>query len=298
MPGWNWIGYLPEKALAVKDALYFMQAVPGDEIRSQNQSAVYNNNGEWLGTLRELQPGQGYLLYTKAHTDLVYPDLKKVPAAAISNPGRPDWVAEVRRYESNMTLIGALAFNGADYGDTSLIVAAFKDGQCRGVAQPGFVPQLNRPVLFLMIHGDPAEEGDQFTLQVYEPETGITRNIEDSLRFNSDAHRGSLQEPLILSVLETDAERIPAAYYLKQNYPNPFNPLTTIEYGLPVDTDVAVTIFNVLGQKVTVLVDQPQRAGRYKLQFDAARAGMASGIYFYQIRTAGLVKSYKMLLLK
>ena len=102
----------------------------------------------------------------------------------------------------------------------------------------------------------------------------------------------------VLNALQSASERIPVVFYLRQNYPNPFNPLTTIEYGLPMDEEITVTIYDILGQKVTVLVDKRQPAGRYKIQFDAGKVGMASGIYFYQIRTGGFVKSRKMLLLK
>ena len=293
LPGWNWIGYLPEKSLALEDALYFMQSVPGDMIKSQSKSAIYNNNGEWLGTLHEMQPGQSYLLYNQAGTDLVYPDLKKKQYQEKTN-----WAIDAYAYETNMTTINTFSFEGKDYGDTSSIIAAFVDGQCRGVARPQYVPYLDRYVTFLMIYGDPSENGDSVQVQIYNPSSEVTRNIAQRLIFNTDAHYGSLNKPQELQALQTESERIPDEFYLQQNYPNPFNPSTTIEYGLPVDADVAITIYNVLGQKVSVLFDKRQKAGRYKIRFDAVKLKMASGIYFYRIRTSAFIKSHKMLLLK
>ena len=275
-----------------------MQAVPGDKIKTQDKSAVYNNNGEWLGTLRELNPGQGYLLYTQANTELVYPDLKKEQDRSSGYPEKEEWQVDAHQFESSMTLIGSAELAGLAYGDTSLIVAAIKDGRCRGVTRPQYVPYLDQYLSFLMIYADPQESGDSIAIKVYDPATGITRDVAQTLVFHTDAHLGGLSEPFIMNALQTDAERVPAVYYLKQNYPNPFNPLTTIEYGLPADGVVSVTIYNVLGQKVAVLVDKKQAAGRYKIQFDTGNLGLASGVYFYQIRSQSFVKSLKMLLLK
>jgi hypothetical protein len=293
VPGWNWIGYLPEHSLETGDALYFLQNVQGDIIKSHNQSAIYDN-GQWVGTLREMTTGQSYALYTQVKSELVYPDLKKQQQFS----EKSDWTVDVHKYESNMTVTGAFTFDGSDYGDSSLIVAAFIDGECRGVTRPQYIPHLDRYITFLMIYGVSEEAGESVQLKVYEPNTEITREIEETMVFNSDNHTGSLQEPFQLHALQTEKERIPAVFYLQQNYPNPFNPLTTIEYGLPVGEVVTVTIYDILGQRVSVLVDQRQEAGRYKIQFDAGAIGMASGIYFYQIRTSAFVKSHKMLLLK
>ncbi len=292
-PGWNWIGYLPEKSLELDDALYFLKNVQGNIIKSHDQSAIYDN-GEWVGKLREMHPGQSYSLYTQLSTELVYPDLKKQQQFS----EKSDWTVDVHKYESNMTVTGVFTFDGSDYGDSSLIVAAFIDGECRGVTRPQYVPHLDSYIAFLMMYGATSENGASVQLKVYEPNTEITREVAESMVFNSDAHNGSLQEPLELNALQTEKERIPAVFYLQQNYPNPFNPLTTIEYGLPVDEDVTIAIYNVLGQKISVLVDGRQEAGRYKIQFDAGAIGMASGVYFYQIRTNAFVKSHKMLLLK
>ena len=298
LPGWNWIGYLPAKPLAVRDALYFVQSVPGDMIRSQDQSALYNNNGEWLGTLHELNPGQSYVLYTRAGGELVYPDLKKTPTEMISDAGKPEWSLDARAYETNMTMIATFDLDGTAFGDTTLLAAAFINGICRGIVRPVWFPDPGRYITFMMIYGNQDDNGDTVRIRVYDPAGSVTRDIGDVLIFDSDARLGSLPEPLVLNALETDAERIPDAYYLKQNYPNPFNPLTTIEYGLPVDDQVNISVFNVLGQKVSTLVDSRQKAGRYKIQFDGGKENIASGIYFYRIHTGGFVRSYKMLLLK
>jgi len=74
----------------------------------------------------------------------------------------------------------------------------------------------------------------------------------------------------------------PRQYALYQNFPNPFNPSTTIRYQLPVDSKVHLEIFNILGEQVTTLVDEFQKAGYYSRLWDISESNnrIASGIYF------------------
>ena len=75
---------------------------------------------------------------------------------------------------------------------------------------------------------------------------------------------------------------IPTEYQLSQNYPNPFNPSTRINFSLPFESNVRLSVFNILGQEVKVLVDnQVQPVGSYNLTFDAKN--LPSGIYFYRL---------------
>ena len=79
-------------------------------------------------------------------------------------------------------------------------------------------------------------------------------------------------------------ETIPTRYYVYQNYPNPFNPSTTIKYEIPIDGMVKIEVYNILGEKVKVLVNQELEAGYHEIEFRAEN--LASGTYIYRI-TAG-----------
>ena len=76
----------------------------------------------------------------------------------------------------------------------------------------------------------------------------------------------------------------PAEFSLKQNYPNPFNPSTRIAFNLPVDARVTLNIYDVLGQKVTTLINGNLSAGEKDITFDAS--GLNSGIYFYRVEAS------------
>jgi hypothetical protein len=79
---------------------------------------------------------------------------------------------------------------------------------------------------------------------------------------------------------------IPRQFVLEQNYPNPFNPTTSITYALPVDAVVSIEVYNVLGQKVSQLVEGTMTAGYHNVSFDAS--SLASGIYMYRMTAQGI----------
>jgi phosphatidylserine/phosphatidylglycerophosphate/cardiolipin synthase-like enzyme len=85
-------------------------------------------------------------------------------------------------------------------------------------------------------------------------------------------------------------------YQLYQNYPNPFNPLTTIRFEVPVSQHVELSIFDMLGREVKVLYSDLAPAGIMAIDFNAE--GLASGVYFYRLKTQDFVTSKKFLLLK
>jgi photosystem II stability/assembly factor-like uncharacterized protein len=76
-----------------------------------------------------------------------------------------------------------------------------------------------------------------------------------------------------------DVTFVPEEFYVSQNYPNPFNPSTTIEYSLPSESNVKISIYNSVGQEIENLVSSLQQQGTHKIVWDASR--FASGIYFY-----------------
>ena len=96
--------------------------------------------------------------------------------------------------------------------------------------------------------------------------------------------------------VEKTNDVIPSQYVLEQNYPNPFNPTTKITYSIPHAGDVKLTVFDLLGRQVAVLVNKDQNAGNYSIDFTASN--YASGLYFYQLVSGNKVMTKKMMLLK
>jgi len=123
----------------------------------------------------------------------------------------------------------------------------------------------------------------------------------EGLRRNSDALAIAVGKLDAMLPIEQEISNKPVQYLLKQNYPNPFNPLTSIAFELPVDNDVCLTVYNMLGQKVRTLVNEHRPAGYYSVQWDGRDdfgKSLGSGIYFYRIKAGTFLKTNKMILLK
>jgi|GEM_PF-136253 len=88
------------------------------------------------------------------------------------------------------------------------------------------------------------------------------------------------------SVITVSFVELPTEYKLSQNFPNPFNPTTKIQFALPVDSKVKLTIFNTLGQKVEEISEMEYSAGLHEFNFDGTE--LASGIYLYNIEASGI----------
>jgi len=93
-----------------------------------------------------------------------------------------------------------------------------------------------------------------------------------------------------------NGSRMPEGYALEQNFPNPFNPVTTISFSLAKASNVKLTVYNVLGQKVASPVIGRMTAGAHAVQFDAGK--LSSGIYIYRIEAGDFKMQKRMLLLK
>jgi len=116
------------------------------------------------------------------------------------------------------------------------------------------------------------ENKSECSLDVKEISDGLTgKQLNDVLTYETDA----------VEVAKVGEISIPKTYLLYQNYPNPFNPTTTIKFGLPRDERVKIVIYDVIGQRVKVLVDGVESAGYHDITFDAS--GLSSGVYFYRI---------------
>lgn len=89
---------------------------------------------------------------------------------------------------------------------------------------------------------------------------------------------------------------IPLTYSLDQNYPNPFNPSTIIQYAIPVEGHVSISVFNILGEKVAQLKNEFMNSGYYQIVYDASN--LSSGVYLYQLKVGEYVKTKKMIFTK
>lgn len=112
---------------------------------------------------------------------------------------------------------------------------------------------------------------------------------------------GVIEIGSVTDVDDADSPALPDRVDLAQNYPNPFNGETVIDLSLPARTDVTLELYNILGQRVRTLVDEPLGAGEHRLTWDGAYESgrqAPSGIYFYRLQAGEVTLVRKMILIK
>jgi len=132
-----------------------------------------------------------------------------------------------------------------------------------------------------------------------------TQKFADGIRFSLNAEQGSELadaegNPLKGALLKTPTVEafVPKEINLEQNYPNPFNPSTQINYQVPKQGFVTLKVYDVIGNLVSVLVDEEKEAGSYSIQFNFNSSKIASGVYFYELKFMNTIRVRKMMILK
>ncbi len=177
-----------------------------------------------------------------------------------------------------------------------------------GIIEPGFLQQR---VLMVMINGwgrdsidvtfdslfTPSQSGIYTISSVIYWDQDEDGNINDPA--DDDVTNDSLSDKVNAYVESTslDEQRLSIEdFYLFQNRPNPFNPSTVISWQLPVHSRVELSIYNILGEKVSILVSERKVVGYHLIEWDASN--FAGGIYYYQIKAGEFRDVKKMLLIK
>lgn len=154
---------------------------------------------------------------------------------------------------------------------------------------------------------DGFREGESLVYAVWDASAGVEYGrsfggvsvsydlvVAGSERFESDAIY--VVSALAASSAVSNEEHAPATFALGANFPNPFASQTTIRYELPAESPVRLEVFNALGRRVAVLVDEVKPAGAHEVSLDT-REGLASGVYVYRIRAGAFTANRKMTVL-
>lgn len=284
--GWNWIGYQPQGAQAAKAALSSVNLRTRDLLIGQESFSEYHKGSRtWYGPLQFLEPGKGYKL--KLKTGVLYNDL------VYSRLGLKDFEVNYPRYESNMTLIGSVgdfSLDHAQLAEERVLVGAFIEDSCRGYGYLEYVAFLDDYRVIFNLQGNPSDIGKALSFKLYDTQSGKEFISEKEAEiYVTDRILGSMTEPYVLF----DRLALPeAGYYLEQNYPNPYDSRTTLHFILPQDEQVRLSIYDQVGKRVAVPVDEYRAAGDHRVIFDASR--LPAGVYHYRIEAGDYRASRKM----
>lgn len=193
--GWNWIGYPGMETLTLGDALSYLRADEGDVIVGLTDGFSTFTNDEWVGTLKTLTPGEGYLYKSATAKDLIYGTVATENARALYGHRLADAVApwqtvDSHRYPSVMCLIAQYVDGDNTVVNDDYVLAAFAGDECRGISTK--VGDL----LFLPIHGDATEA---LTFRVYNVTDEVEYTMPETADFVDDT-LGTVQLPFLFGL--------------------------------------------------------------------------------------------------
>ncbi len=152
--------------------------------------------------------------------------------------------------------------------------------------------------------GDLSDEEDVWLLEATEDSARVSGTFSQFAVLSADpgaTDQVEISEITVRAIspgtaVDEKGLELPSKFELMANYPNPFNPSTNIQFALPVNSNVKLTVVNALGQVVAELVNGELNAGIHEVTWNAAN--VSSGIYFYRIEANNFVQTRKMMLLK
>lgn len=305
--GWNWIGYMPQVKDPINHALSSIEP-NGTFIKNQTAYADYYAGFGWYSSngLDSLVATEGYMLFMSSADTLIYPTPVKSTAAASGQLAKAShraviWQPDVNKYESSMAITGVVLVNGVEHHASDLLVGAFVDEECRGVAELVAFPLNGRFEFGMLVHG---QDGEELIFKVYDRTSDNVLCADSKMKFAADARIGSGLAPFELSVKTNSAIaalELPEQYQLYQNYPNPFNPSTTIAYDLPQDGEMSLEIYDVRGRLVRTLQRGELAAGHYEIIWNGRNdlgIPVVSGIYFYKMKSGEYNQTRRMIFMK
>ena len=282
----NWVGYFVEENMTIHDALSDVwQYVTA--VHSEDWS--WDNSGIYPSERCVMTKGDMYVIKVSEDCSFTYAD-------GVPQDPKDREMTDGFSFEETMEYV---PINVTSIDDPDIEeIAIFVGDECKGAAK---VEEF--PVQILAFLDEPARA--EVTFEFYYGDRSYQRAKEYHL-LDMQANKFVTADLELLpyqseTIMFGEPESVPATFSLSDNYPNPFNPTTIINYSIPNDTDVSLSIYNVKGQKVTTLVNGNQTAGSYNAVWngtDDKNNKVSSGIYFYKITAGENSEMKKMVLIK
>ena len=234
--GWNWIGYPLYQAQAVKEAFSSLSPTDGDIIKTQQKFAIYDSRLGWIGSLKFVDPGKGYMIKYSAEGTLFYPTPTSFGAG--SKTTTPFSEAEIAGSENNMNVIAAISA----LADRHAILYAFSGGALIGASEAEVVG--DSILFFLSINQPEANEVVEFKFKSSDMQ-GLTA-LNETITYSDNSLKGSIQKPFSL----TSVNNAPCEH--QDNllvYPNPIRSSLHLNY--IGDEAITIELYNFYNQRIS-----------------------------------------------
>ena len=311
--GWNPIGYIGQRTLPVEAAMQSLWDADtvltvNDVIKSRYDGfAVYAGNGNWIGSLQWLEPGQGYKLKLGGTANGAPAGTWVIPEAAMFagmqdrlTPETPAvWPQNIADLPEQQAMILDVALPAYVPRSDEDVIGVFSGDQCVGQAHPVILSGV--PRFFLTAYGSLADD-DVLTFRWFNAVSGNRYDADEQTTFNPSELLGTPDEPFVLhfrnaglpdgaSSMPTDAEGTPSMVHESQTLtavPNPFSDLLTLRYNGPA-TPESAHLLDGSGREVANLSSAKLFGERIEASgpVDAVLnlSGYPAGMYFLEVRT-------------
>lgn len=294
--GWNLAPYFRDNNINIEVGLH---SIAEYLTLAKDENGNLYAPAHTVNTIGDMKVGEAYLIKLSAPDILVYPANSYVPKAKSIEyqsmiPER--YVVEFKTNNNASIIISQNAIGdklaiGDEIGvfadDGTLVGSAVYQGGNIGFSVWGKEIGADS--------GPGLKEGEYYYLKAWDKAKKCERMIQ-GLTYGEGGAFYTIDGISVINSIEKIGEPTPKDFAISQNYPNPFNPTTTINFDLPVDSRVSITIYNVLGQAVKEIVNADFPAGYHKVAFDGSN--LSSGVYIYQIKAGQFTAAKKMNLIK
>ena len=296
--GWNHIGYLPDLAMDVNDALRLYPALEGEVIKSQFTFAMFDDRVGWLGNLDIMQPNLGYKFLVQNTGSFTYPNSTVFKGAKIPVYSSPPsgWGNNLYQYEGNMSVIARLdvSKNPEVTVNDQMVLGAFINDECHGFTSPINNSGIGYDPFFLNVSN--SENGQWTKFRLFDGMTGNLYSIEETKPFGLNVVYGTIHNPLNLTLksVKTSSGMFGSESFMRC-YPNPFNDQINIEFSSS-SGKVSIDVVNATGSLIRRIYDDyPTNGSNIIIWNGRNQTGdiVTSGMYYIRFVSGKTVETVK-----
>jgi hypothetical protein len=245
--GWNWIGYIPNFSMPVKEAMANLQPIVNDLLKGQRGFAIFDTGLGWIGSLKSLHPGAGYKYFSNSNIEkqFVYPnrtllsnfrsqiDVRTVEETVNLKP---------QKFESNMNMVAMVT--GMETTNEEFWLLATHEDQVIGAVKPELIN--GQFYYFITLYGQKNKHNLSFKL--FNPTDGKEIQLLENVEYQLDRMMGSLKDPFIFNIREEPEVEIDKTLFTV--WPQPFNQSLNVDLELRVKSEVQIKLHNLQGELI------------------------------------------------
>jgi hypothetical protein len=301
--GWNWIGFLPARGLAVTDALSSLTPLNGDVIKGQFAFAQFVAGVGWIGNLNNMSSPNGYLIRLSNPGTLVYPDgdnlidptvgiNKWAKTTGMKSSGASYWNVTPEDYEFSMNLVAvvrdSLEAEVLAEGDA---IGVMVGGEVRGSGDVIYVEELDAHLVFLTVYAN--REGELLDFLFYDASANEVHKLTENYSFRINDVMGNVESPVPLHLpddLISSTGDIATGAASFRAFPNPATDKVFLDFVARVGEKVSIDVHNIYGQQVSQIRVEVPAANNL---IEWTPENLPAGVYTITLRRANTVETLK-----